>query len=86
MTLCYPARQGWLACKHPAGESKRAENRGSGCPDRRIVRLPPEAGGSTTTQTGGVGNMEEFEGGFLRSVIIGLVLALGFSIVFVWFR
>jgi hypothetical protein len=30
--------------------------------------------------------MEEFEGGFLRSVIIGLVLALGFSILFVWFR
>ncbi len=30
--------------------------------------------------------MEEFGGGFLRSVIIGLVLALGFSIVFVWFR
>jgi hypothetical protein len=30
--------------------------------------------------------MEEFEGGFLRSLIIGLILALGFSIVFVWFR
>lgn len=31
-------------------------------------------------------SMEEFEGGFLRSVVIGLVLALGFSILFVWFR
>ncbi len=30
--------------------------------------------------------MEEFEGGFLRSVVIGLILALGFSIMFVWFR
>jgi hypothetical protein len=30
--------------------------------------------------------MEEFEGGFLRSMIIGLALALGFSILFVWFH
>lgn len=30
--------------------------------------------------------MEEFEGGFLRNAIIGLVLALTASIVYVWFR
>jgi len=30
--------------------------------------------------------MEEFEGGFLRNAVIGLVLALAISIVYVWFR
>lgn len=30
--------------------------------------------------------MEEFGGGFLRSFMIGLALAMAFSIVFVWFR
>jgi hypothetical protein len=30
--------------------------------------------------------MDEFSGGFLRSVVVGLVLALGFSILAVWFR
>lgn len=30
--------------------------------------------------------MDEFGGGFLRSVIVGLVLALGASFLYVWFR
>lgn len=30
--------------------------------------------------------MDEFEGGFLRSAIFGLVLALAVSILFVYFR
>lgn len=30
--------------------------------------------------------MDEFGGGFLRSAIFGLALALAISIVYVWFR
>ncbi|CAN2535731.1 hypothetical+protein [Methylocapsa aurea] len=30
--------------------------------------------------------MEEFEGGFLRNALFGLVLALAIAIVYVWFR
>ncbi len=30
--------------------------------------------------------MDEFQGGFLRSVIIGLVMALAVSFLLVWFR
>ena len=31
-------------------------------------------------------NMDEFGGGFLKNVIIGLVMALAVSFLFVWFR
>lgn len=30
--------------------------------------------------------MDEFGGGFLRSAMVGLALALAISIVYVWFR
>jgi hypothetical protein len=30
--------------------------------------------------------MDEFEGGFLRSAILGLILALAVSFIYVWFR
>lgn len=30
--------------------------------------------------------MDEFEGGFLRNAIIGLILALAVSVLFVYFR
>ncbi len=30
--------------------------------------------------------MDEFQGGFLRNVIVGFVLALAVSFVFVWYR
>jgi hypothetical protein len=35
---------------------------------------------------GGEEEMDEFGGGFLRNVIIGFILALAVSFIFVWMR